>query len=192
MLLCYDSVDFHICLLLRSVITASKMAKCQKQKISGYISVVLFIVATAKVTKAEDILDPDLAEGLVALQPVLKDHNIEYSDPNSVRTKYNSNAKFNPRGMHHVYAITHTFLDLIQRTNVLPDSLNATAVLATPPRKLPSLLKDHWEELLLQYIGVVTVSICGVLLALLIPLAGFCLCCCRCAGKYHTAASSGI
>ena len=51
--------------------------------------------------------------------------------------------------------------------------------------QLPKLLKDHWEELLLQYIGVVTVSICGVLLALLIPLAGFCLCCCRCAGKYH-------
>ena len=49
--------------------------------------------------------------------------------------------------------------------------------------QLPKLLEDHWEELLLQYIGVVTASICGILLALLIPLAGFCLCCCRCAGK---------
>ena len=51
------------------------------------------------------------------------------------------------------------------------------------PFQLPKLLEDHWEELLLQYIGVVTASICGILLALLIPLAGFCLCCCRCAGK---------
>ena len=49
--------------------------------------------------------------------------------------------------------------------------------------QLPKLLKDHWEELLLQYIGVITASICGIILALIIPLAGFCLCCCRCAGK---------
>ena len=38
--------------------------------------------------------------------------------------------------MHHVYAITHTFLDLIQRTKLLPDSLNATAVLQTPQNKV--------------------------------------------------------
>ena len=54
------------------------MAKCQKQKISGYIFVVLFLVARAEATETEDILDPDLAEGLVALQPVLKDHIIDY------------------------------------------------------------------------------------------------------------------
>ena len=61
-----------------------------------------------------------------------------YSDPNSVsvRSDYVSDAKFNPRGMHHVYAITHTFLDLIQRTKLLPDSLNATAVLHTPQNQV--------------------------------------------------------
>ena len=134
MLLCNDSVDFHICLLLRSVITASKMAKCQKQKISGYI-LVLFLVSVAAGGGTED-LDPDLAEGLVALQPVLKDHTIDYSDPNSVRADYAVDAEFNPRGMHHVYAITHTFLDLIQRAKVLPDSLNATAVLETPQNQV--------------------------------------------------------
>ena len=93
----------------------------------------------------KDILDPDLAEGLVALQPVLKDHKIDYSDPNSVsvRSDYVSDAKFNPRGMHHVYAITHTFLDLIQRTKLLPDSLNATAVLHTPPNQVSSFLHLH-------------------------------------------------
>ena len=51
------------------------MANCQKQKISGYI-LVLFLVSVAA-SGTED-LDPDLAEGLVALQPVLKGHEIEY------------------------------------------------------------------------------------------------------------------
>ena len=54
---------------------------CQKQKISGYFFVVslLFLVTTfTDSATTEDILDPDLAEGLVALQPVLKGHEIEY------------------------------------------------------------------------------------------------------------------
>ena len=54
---------------------------CQKQKISGYFFVVglLFLVTTfTDSATTEDILDPDLAAGLVALQPVLKGHEIEY------------------------------------------------------------------------------------------------------------------
>ena len=74
--------------------------------------------------------------------------------------------------MQHVYTITHTFLDLIQRQDVLPESLNASILLETPKEKLPQLLEKHWEELLLQYIGVVTASICGLLMALAIPFAG--------------------
>ena len=45
------------------------------------------------------------------------------------------------------------------------------------------MLSEHWEELLLQYIGVITCAICGILAAVLVPFAGFCVCCCRCAGK---------
>ena len=81
------------------MITASKMAKCQKQKISGYIFVVLFLVAHIEATETEDILDPDLAEGLVALQPVLKDHIIDYRhaffDPVPLMSiKNNKHSKF--------------------------------------------------------------------------------------------------
>lgn len=122
-------------------------------------------------------------EGLVALNPVLKDHSISYTDPISVRSKYASVATFDARGMHHVYAITHTFLDLIQRDKVLPESLNASVILDTPPDDMPMLLKEHWEELLIQYIGIVTAALCGLLMAITIPVAGFCVCCCRCAGK---------
>ena len=78
------------------MITASKMAKCQKQKISGYIFVVLFLVARTEATETEDILDPDLAEGLVALQPVLKDHLIDYRNvflPRSCRQTLDQNSK---------------------------------------------------------------------------------------------------
>ena len=111
-------------------------------------------------------------EGLVALNPVLKDHSISYTDPISVRSKYASVATFDPKGMHHVYAITHTFLDLIQRDKVLPDSLNASVILDTPTDKIPALLEEHWEELLLQYIGIITAAICGLLMAITIPVAG--------------------
>ena len=33
---------------------------------------------------------------------------------------YQSNATFNPKGMEHVYKITNTFLDIIQREAVMP------------------------------------------------------------------------
>ena len=75
--------------------------------------------------------------------------------------------------MHHVNTITHTFLDLIQRDRILPDSLNASVILDTISKdQLPKLLKDHWQELLLQYIGIVTAAICGLLMAISIPVAG--------------------
>ena len=45
------------------------------------------------------------------------------------------------------------------------------------------MFSEHWEELILQYIGVITCAICGLLAAVAVPFAGFCVCCCRCAGK---------
>lgn len=45
------------------------------------------------------------------------------------------------------------------------------------------LLSENWEDILLQYIGLVTAAIFGILLAIFIPLIGFFFCCCRCAGK---------
>ncbi len=119
---------------------------------------------------------------VIGSMKVLHDHRVRYSEP-IVNTDYASTANFNARGMHHVYTITHTFLDLIQRDQVLPDSLNASVLLHTPNEKTLGLLEEHWEELLLQYIGVVTIAICGILMALAVPFAGFCVCCCRCAGK---------
>ncbi len=118
---------------------------------------------------------------------VLSQHVVVYSDP-PVDTKYRSSSRFDPRGMQHVYSISHLFLDLIRREDVLPPGLNASEVLlplvdqrSGAPVTRP--LVDHWEELLLQYIGVVTVATCGLLLALAAPVACFFTWCCRCAGK---------
>ena len=141
-------------------------------KISLFVVIVMMSAASIMASSSSE--DGPLTERLHALNPVLKDHRIVYSDPLSP-SSYASQAIFNPRGMHHVYTITHTFLDLILRKEVLPKSLNATVILKTienDPGDLPKILENHWEELLLQYIGVITASICGLLMALAIPFAG--------------------
>ena len=141
-------------------------------KISLFVVIVMMSAASILASSSSE--DGPLTERLHALNPVLKDHRIVYSDPLSP-SSYASQAIFNPRGMHHVYTITHTFLDLILRKEVLPKSLNATVILKTienDPGDLPNILENHWEELLLQYIGVITASICGLLMALAIPFAG--------------------
>ncbi len=149
----------------------------------------LLIMASSNVIVLAQDLSPS---ELIALSPVLKDHMIRYTDPMPSNVRYSSVSDFNPRGMHHVYAITHTFLDLIQRDQILPASLNATHLFSSlnslgqgqqTPKLTLKILEENWEELLLQYIGLVTAGICGLLMALAIPLAGFCVCCCRCAGK---------
>ena len=61
------------------------------------------------------------------------------------------------------------FLDLVQRSEVLPASVNASelftdaASAADNPNQLLGTLSEHKEELMLQYIGVLTVAVCGVL-----------------------------
>ena len=88
--------------------------------------------------------------------------------------------------MEHVYLLTHTFLDLILRERALPATLNVSQLVTAAEGGVePSLrlLTDHWQDLLLQYIGLLTTALFGVLLALLLPAIGFFFCCCRCAGR---------
>jgi len=105
--------------------------------------------------------------------------------------KYASDASFNARGMEHVYFLANTFLDLIQRDNILPAGINASDVNAVVEKAADQssaepvieFLSKHWQDILLQYIGILTVAGCGLLMALLIPVIGFFFCCCRCCGK---------
>lgn len=117
-------------------------------------------------------------------------HKVVYK-PLPAPPKYKSNASFNPRGMEHVYFLANTFLDLIQRDNALPSSISYDDVNTAVQKDLDSrstdntykLLKDHWQDIMLQYIGVLTTGICGILMALVIPVIGFFFCCCRCCGR---------
>ena len=40
------------------------------------------------------------------------------------------------------------------------------------PEGVLTLVKDNWQDLLLQYIGLLTAVLVGVLLAILLPLIG--------------------
>jgi len=99
---------------------------------------------------------------------------------------YKSNATYQSVGMEQVYWLTNTFLDLILRDNVLPAAINSSDIIDAVnrgPEATLSLVKEHWQDLLLQYIGLLTAVIVGILLAVCLPFVGFIVCCCRCAGK---------
>lgn len=51
----------------------------------------------------------------------LLDHEVLYTELPSA-PQYKSSSEFDPRGMEHVYLIVNTFLDLILRQDVLPQS----------------------------------------------------------------------
>jgi prominin 1 len=127
---------------------------------------------------SENEIDTAATEALT----ILSKHQVVYSHA-PVKTDYKSITRFNARGMQHVYTITHAFLDLVQRDDVLPKSLNASVLLDTPEQEWPAVMREHWQDIMLQYIGVLTAAACGLLFALAVPVACFCLCCCRCAGK---------
>ena len=77
--------------------------------------------------------------------------------------------------MEHVYLLTNTFLDLIQRDDVLPKGINTTMIISAVgegPQASLQFLKAHWQDLLLQYIGVLTTGVFGLLLAIILPLIG--------------------
>eukprot|EP00092_Neocalanus_flemingeri_P006838 GFUD01007383.1.p1 GENE.GFUD01007383.1~~GFUD01007383.1.p1 ORF type:complete len:948 (+),score=147.14 GFUD01007383.1:408-3251(+) len=128
-------------------------------------------------------MTPDEATALT-VEGVLE-HVVIY-EPLPPAPEYKSDDSFDPRGMEHVYLLVNTFLDLIQRKNVLPKSINTSLIAKTisgNPEDAISFLTTHWQDILLQYIGVLTAAIFGLLLAIIIPTIGFFFCCCRCAGK---------
>ena len=149
----------------------------------GKAVMVLFCVFTLGL-KTTDSAIPAL-ETKDADLDVLSQHRVEYSEPR-LNTHFLTSSRFNPRGMQHVYTLTHLFLDLILRQGVLPQSVDVESLFARPiplGRFKKDFFDQYREELLIQYIGVVTVAVCGVIGAIAIPIAGICVCCCRCAGK---------
>jgi len=151
---------------------------------------VLFLMFACSnlLTNGEQTAEPQTAsgaatEGLPAPDGVLQ-HVVLY-EPMPPSPNYRSDDSFNARGMEHVYFVANTFLDFVQRENVLPISLNVSSISEAGQKdtKVQQLVQDHWQDILLQYIGVLTAAIFGLFLALLIPCIGFWFCCCRCCGR---------
>eukprot|EP00096_Caligus_rogercresseyi_P016369 TRINITY_DN900_c2_g1_i1.p1 TRINITY_DN900_c2_g1~~TRINITY_DN900_c2_g1_i1.p1 ORF type:complete len:971 (-),score=312.63 TRINITY_DN900_c2_g1_i1:397-3309(-) len=112
---------------------------------------------------------------------ILSSYKVVYSEP-VIHNDYSArHFVYNPKSMEHLYALTHTFIDLITKEDVLPASVQPQAdqLISQPGVQL----QETWKEFLLHYIGVLTLAILGVLAAVIIPVVGFCFCCCRCAGK---------
>ena len=147
-------------------------------------ALVLAVSATFVQDMSENEVDTSSSSSSSTAQAItiLSTHQVTYSEA-PVDKDYKSNSVFNARGMRHVYFLVHLFLDLVQRDAVLPPGLNASVLLDTPEEQWSPLLREHWQDVMLQYIGVLTVAVCGLLLALAIPVACLCVCCCRCAGK---------
>ncbi|XP_049853354.1 prominin-like protein isoform X7 [Schistocerca gregaria] len=112
---------------------------------------------------------------------------------------YNSSSSFNPLGMGHLYYVTNYFIDLVVKKDLLPEgskkhieSLLRSAV--GPPRANAIIRFDsryieedqfyldwaHLQPLLSFHAGTLAVVSVGLLFALVMPLAGLILCCCRC------------
>ncbi len=125
--------------------------------------------------------DPSL--GSPSAVRVLSRHTVSYSDPAVDNDFHSLSAEYDPRGMQHVYTVSHFFLDLVLRREVLPPSINASDLLEAPTEAIPHELAAHWQEMILQYVGLLTTAACGLLLAAAVPVTCFCVWCCRCAGK---------
>ena len=73
--------------------------------------------------------------------------------------------------MEQVYWLTNTFIDLIIRDDVLPATINLTMIHTAVMGGLEetvSLVQTHWQDLLLQYVGLLTAVVVGLLTALII------------------------
>ena len=85
---------------------------------------------------------------------ILTHEKVTYSDPN-VNTGYSSDPQFKPKGMQHVYTITHAFLDLVQRKEVLPASINVTQILTDDFWAAPSSQKEkRISEVNISYLAI--------------------------------------
>ena len=77
--------------------------------------------------------------------------------------------------MEQVYWLTNTFIDLIIRDDVLPATINLTMIHTAVMGGLEDtveLVRSHWQDLLLQYVGLLTAVVVGLLTALCLPVVG--------------------
>lgn len=124
--------------------------------------------------------------------------SLTFSEPNTTN-KYNSSSSFNPLGMGHLYYVTNYFIDLVVKKDLLPEGSKKHFVSllrsAVGPPVVNGIIRfdgryteedqfyldwEHLQPLLSYHAGTLAVIGVGLLFALVMPLAGLILCCCRC------------
>nr|CAD7198463.1 unnamed protein product [Timema douglasi] len=73
--------------------------------------------------------------------------------------------------------------DVVGRINRMWKVELKTALNSQSQSELLDALSTHWKPILSHYAGVVGVTAVGLLFAVLLPLVGLFVCCCRCAGR---------
>lgn len=62
--------------------------------------------------------------------------------------------------------------------------------LSTEPEVMAEQGRMHWRTILAHYAGIISIAVLGLLLAVIIPVVGLFVCCCRCAGSTDERSSS--
>ena len=64
--------------------------------------------------------------------------------------------------------------------------LDAGIQLSTDPEVMLEQVQTKWQVIVTHYAGILAVAVVGLVIAIAVPVTGFFICCCRCAGKTTT------
>lgn len=93
---------------------------------------------------------------------------------------YISSTSYNARGMGPLYNLTNVAIRLFVDTDPVPEGY--LIVQEGSIQLGPNVQENNWGPLLREYWAVLLVTVISVLLIVLMPIIGLCLCCCRCFG----------
>ena len=102
------------------------------------VQTITYFQAEENSTLMEDFSTSSSVEGVL-------DHVVIYQDLPPA-PEYRSSAEFDPRGMEHVYLIVNTFLDLIVRQDVLPESKLWHQFMILVKDAVSKVFVYHWSQ----------------------------------------------
>lgn len=110
---------------------------------------------------------------------ILKIRTTEYTNF-SETPNYISSTSYNARGMGPLYNLTNVAIRLFVDTDPVPEGY--LIVQEGSIQLGPNVQENNWGPLLREYWAILLVTVISVLLIVLMPIIGLCLCCCRCFG----------
>uniref|UniRef100_A0A1Q3FI76 Putative conserved plasma membrane protein n=2 Tax=Culex tarsalis TaxID=7177 RepID=A0A1Q3FI76_CULTA len=116
---------------------------------------------------------------LLVQADILKIRTTEFTNF-SETPNYISSTSYNARGMGPLYNLTNIVIRLFVDTDPVPEGY--LIVQEGNIQLGPNVQENNWGPLLREYWAVLLVTVISVLLIVLMPIVGLCLCCCRCFG----------